>query len=162
AQALVDWVRRHGVAVGPVGEVHLGMTIAWLHARDGTYEAGLEAAERAMTLAGRTAEHESSRVTPASITAIMLDQLGRGNEALRPLREAQDSPGPRWIKPLLQFGGAVILYRAGSWDDSQAEIAAGLASAEEYGVRLGTAWPHALQVMIATARGDHAGAHTWM
>jgi DNA-binding CsgD family transcriptional regulator len=162
AQGMVDWVRRKGVAVGPVGEVHLGMTVAWLHARDGMFEAGLEVAERATSLANRTAEHESSRVTPASITAIMLDQLGRGDEALQLLRATQDAPGPKWTKPLLQFGAAVILYRRGAWDDSQAEIGAGLASAEEYGVRLGTAWPHALQVMIATARGEHAGANSWL
>jgi DNA-binding CsgD family transcriptional regulator len=162
AQRLAEWVRASGVPVSPTGELHLCMTVAWLHGREGTFEAGLEVAERGMALATRLVAHDSSRVTPTSIAAIMLDSMGRGDEALHLLRVAQDAPGPRWTRPLLQFGAAVTLYRRGKWDDALAEVAAGLASADEYGVKLGTAWPHALQVLISTARGDYTTARSWL
>lgn len=162
AQALVEWVKATGVPLGPIGEMYLGMTMGWLHAREGSYEAGLEVAERGMALAAASTERETSRVTPAIVAAIMLDCLGRGDDALRVLRVAQAAPGPKWLKPLLQFGSAVTLYRRGAWDDSLAEVGAGLAAADEFGIRIGTAWPHALQIMIATARGDTASAQGWL
>jgi DNA-binding CsgD family transcriptional regulator len=162
ARRMVEWVRATGVAVSTKGELHLDMTVAWLHGREGTFEAGLETAERALALASVNPTVESSRINPASIAAIMLDSMGRGDEALALLRAAQDAPGPRWAKPLLQFGAAVTLYRRGAWDDALAEVAAGLASADEYGIKLGTAWPHALQVLIGTARAEHASARSWL
>jgi DNA-binding CsgD family transcriptional regulator len=95
------------------------------------------------------------------ITAVLLEALGRGDEAVRLLRAGHDQPGPSWQIPLLQFCTAVSLYRRGEWDDALAEVTAGLTSAEEFGVRLGTAWPHALNIMISTARGEHATARAW-
>ena len=50
------------------------------------------------------------------------------------IREAHREPGPRWNVPLLQFGAATTLYRRGEWDDTLAEIAAALTSADEFGV----------------------------
>ena len=159
---LVGWVETCGVAIEPDAELYLSEAQAMLHGRDGSYEPGLECAMRGLMIARAGPHSTTTRSRPAMMAATMLDAMGRGDEAIQVLREAQRAPGPRWNVPLLQFGAATTLYRRGEWDDALAEVAAGLASAEEFGMRLGTAWPHAICALIHAARGEPVRAKEWM
>jgi DNA-binding CsgD family transcriptional regulator/tetratricopeptide (TPR) repeat protein len=162
AERLVEWVESSGVEMEPDGVAYLSDTKALLHGRNGCFEAALAAAQRGMVMA---VEHPSSatwRARPTLTAAMMLDAIGRGDEALRVLRTAQNEPGPRWNIPLMQFGAAISLYRRGEWDDALAEIAAGLAATDELGMRLATSWPFALNIIIHTARGDIGTARGWL
>lgn len=160
--SLVEWIETSGVAIEPEAELYLCEARAMLHGRDGSYEPGLECALRGLTISRSYTDRSTSRSRPAMMAATMLDAMGRGDEALQVIREAQSEPGPRWNVPILQFGAASTLYRRGDWDDALAEITAALASADELGVRLGTAWPHAVCGLIHAARGEPAIATEWL
>jgi DNA-binding CsgD family transcriptional regulator/tetratricopeptide (TPR) repeat protein len=162
AVRLVEWVEHSGVAMEPGGVGYLCETQALLHARRGLYEEALAAAQRGMQVAADHPSRATWRARPTLTAAMMLDAMGRSDEALHVLRAAHAEPGPRWNMPLLQFGAAISLYRRGDWDDALAEIAAGLEATEELGMRLGTSWPFALTIAIHCARGERATARTWM
>lgn len=160
--SLIEWMETSGVAIEPDAELYLCEARAMLHGRDGSYEPGLECALRGLALTRTYPDRSTSRSRPAMMAATMLDAMGRGEEALHVIREAHREPGPRWNVPLLQFGAATTLYRRGEWDDALAEIAAALTSADEFGVRLGTAWPHAICSLIHAARGEPTLASEWL
>lgn len=162
AERLVEWVERSGVEMGPDGDAYVCETKAMMHGRVGSFEAGLAAARRGMEIADKHPSGATRRARPTVTAAMMLDALGRGDEALQVLRAAHRDRGPRWNVPHLQFGTAVSLYRRGEWDDALAEIAAGLAATEELGMRMATAWPFALNIAIHSARGDPGAARTWL
>ena len=161
AQRFVDWVDSHG-PMPPEAELYTCETRAILFGRTGHYEQGLAVAERGLTIAADHPGIDTSRARPTTIAAIMYDALGRGDEALALLRGVDAFAGPLWNVPLVQTSTAVTLFRRGEWDDALAEVAAGLAAADELGVRLGTAWPYSVMILINLARGDSGAARSWM
>ena len=162
ATRLLEWVEHNSLAIGPKAQRHMCEVHAVLHARNGSFELGLEAAQRGMSIDVGGGSWVRSRSRPILIEVAMLDAMGRGDEALAALRIAQAEPGPRWNLPLMQLITAITLYRRGEWDDALAEVTAGLSSADDFGIRLGTAFPFAVNILILTARGDHVVANEWL
>ncbi len=162
ATRLGDWLVDHDVSTCPEAEVYLSEMHTVLCGRSGHYEAGLVAAQRATRLVADHAHLQATRAQPTIMEATMLDCLGRGDEALQLMQSHRDDNGPRWSTPLLQLGTALSHYRRGDWDDSLAEVRAGLTTCEELGILFATAWPHALFVLIHTARGDVLTAGRWL
>jgi DNA-binding CsgD family transcriptional regulator len=158
AAGLLDWLTGHPGDRSRYGRAHEYTAKAWVHAIAGRFadsvtESGLGAA----VLEG-DCSRSAAAARPVLVRAIMLDNLGRGDEALRTLRTGQLAPGPRWNQLLLQFATTLLLYRHGDWDDALAEAEAGLVAAEETGFSIAVCWPFAMSAAIAALRGNHDDA----
>jgi DNA-binding CsgD family transcriptional regulator len=162
SRTLIDWVHGAPIAPSPIGQAHLHHAMAWLHGLAGAFEPALEAAQASMRLFEQEGSRRASRGRPVLATAIMLDALGRPDEAGQTLRDAGRSETMAWNRLLFHFASSLLLYRRGEWDDALAEVDAGIAGADETELRLATCWPYAVAVLIHTARGNLTTAKSWL
>ena len=123
AERLVEWVERSGVEMEPGGIVYLCETTALLHGRVGSFEAGLAAAQRGLRDRCRTSvpRHVAS-ARPTVSAAMMLDAMGRGDDALACCATPTTIPALGGTRRCCS-SDRISLYPAGQWDDALAEIA---------------------------------------
>lgn len=154
--ALLEWVERSPTPSSPTRVASVEATRASFCGISGWFAASIEHARAALRA---IAQGSGPIVTPASpVVSIALahDLNGDSDAALAALRD-RDLPGivPAWTEPLFQFAASIVLYRRGDWDDALAEAEAGLAAADEVGLRLSVFWPYAVGALIHLARNRH-------
>lgn len=116
-----------------------------------------------------TAPTEATFAGPDLFRAVALDGLGHGEAALRAIDLDEQRPvsiGSVARTPVRHSMRALVLYRAGRWDDAVEECAAGLAVARETSVSVTDGYLIGVPAVIAALRGelesarDHAARAT--
>ncbi len=151
--ALLDWVEQSRTPRSPARVASIEATRALSCGVTGRFTASIEHARASLRA---IAQGSGPIVTPASPVvsiALGLDLNGESDAALATLRD-RHLPGivPAWTEPLFQFAATIVLYRRGDWDDALTEAEAGLAAADEVGLRLSVFWPYAVGALIHLAR----------
>jgi DNA-binding CsgD family transcriptional regulator len=159
---LLTWVDRLDQPMSPHGLAHAEAARAWLHGVAGEFELAVDAALRGMEAVRGDRTMAGGRARPVVVTAIMLDGMGRSDEALSTLLSLDADMAPRWNRPFVDFATALVCYRRGEWDDALVHIDAGLLAAEEVGFGMAVCWPFAIGTLIAAARGEAASAAAWL
>jgi DNA-binding CsgD family transcriptional regulator len=162
ARELVDWVEGTGVEPTDHGRALVQQARAWLLALEGAFEGALAAAQDSLTVLKALTTPTAVRARPHLATAILLDAMGHGDQALGLLHDATRSDLPAWNRSLLHFACSLLHYHRGEWDDALAEIESGVTLADEMELRLATCWPYGISVLIAVARGELADARRWL
>jgi ATP/maltotriose-dependent transcriptional regulator MalT len=163
AQRLVEWVDMSPTAASPFRRASVETVRAWIAAVEGRFDGAVVHSRAALQATAEDATHRATPGSPTLVLALALDFLGESDDALHVLRGAVGRvTTPRWTPALLQLGTALILFRAGEWDDALAEVDAGLLAAEEADLGLGTYWPYAIGTLIACSRGQLAVARQWL
>jgi DNA-binding CsgD family transcriptional regulator len=158
AGQLLAWLDGHPAGRSRYGIAHEHSARAWVHAIAGRFQDAVAQSRLGVDALAGDGSPAAAKARPTLVRAIMLDNCGRGDEALGVLRAAQLSGGPRWNHVLAQFATTILLYRHGDWDDALAEIEAGLLAAEETSFGMAVCWPYAIATAIAAQRGDEGGA----
>lgn len=151
--ALLAWVEQSATPSSPTRVASIEATRALSCGLTGRFAASIEHARASLRA---IADGTGPIVTPASpivSIALGLDLNGDSVGALTALRD-RDLPGivPAWTEPLFQFAASIVLFRRGDWDDALTEAEAGLAAADEVGLRLSVFWPYAVGALIHLAR----------
>lgn len=158
ATGLLDWLNGHPGDRSRYGRAYEHAARAWMHSIAGRFADSVAESGVGMAVLEGNSSRSAAAARPVLVRAIMLDNLGRGEEALGTLRTGQLVPGPRWNDLLLQFATTLLLYRHGEWDDALAEAEAGLVGAEETGFSIAVCWPFAMSAAIEALRGKHDDA----
>ncbi len=150
---LLEWVEGSATPSSPTRVASIEATRALSCGLSGRFTASIDHARASLRA---IAQGTGPIVTPASPVvsiALGLDLNGDSDAALAALRD-RDLPGivPAWTEPLFQFAASIVLFRRGDWDDALTEADAGLAAADEVGLRLSVFWPYAVSSLIHLAR----------
>ena len=150
---LLEWVEGSATPSSPTRLASIEATRALSCGVSGRFTASIGHARASLR---SIAQGTGPIVTPASPVvsiALGLDLNGDSDAALAVLRD-RDLPGivPAWTEPLFQFAASIVLFRRGDWDDALTEADAGLAAADEVGLRLSVFWPYAVSALIHLAR----------
>jgi DNA-binding CsgD family transcriptional regulator len=167
AHRLVEWAEASTAPATAFRSATIDSVRAWLCGVEGAYEAGIRHARAALAAMARDDGLAVTSGSPTLALGLGLVGLGEGDAALTVFRHRATTTGaaaarPRTAAPLLQFGTTVALFRRGEWDDTLAEVDAGIVAAEETGLGLGAFWPYSIGALVTCARGDLAGARHWL
>ncbi len=127
----------------------------------GRYAEALALAEDAVSRAFEPPDSAARLRFPHFFLAMALADSDRGDEALatyaRAIEESEQL-GAAWLLPDMLHLAAEARFVAGEWDDAAAEFEAGLTLGRQHGQQISIAQTRAYQALIATGRGDFAGA----
>ncbi len=163
AHQLLAWVEASPTTPTPNRVVTIACVRSLLAAVAGRFEEAATSARDAIAQLRLDTFGTASSATSRLTLAIALDQLGDSAGALAATTDIDaDRRLPPWGPPLLQHFASVTLFRRGDWDDALAEIDGGMRAADEAGMGMAAFWPLSIAALVATARGDAAGAHTYV
>jgi DNA-binding CsgD family transcriptional regulator len=163
AAHVLAWIERSPTPASTFRLATVATVRSQLATIEGRFEDAADLARRALDWARRDLSGRASEAPPSLALAVALDMLGDAAGSLAVSRgRAALSPVPRWGPPLMQFFGALTLFRRGDWDDALAEVDAGLVAADEADFAMAVFWPFSVGALIATARGRPGEAQAWL
>jgi DNA-binding CsgD family transcriptional regulator len=157
-----DACRLAEVADNPAALSAALCTLAWRAGFLGRFGEALRTARRAVEVA-TAAGPEAMIRHPHFFRGLIELDADLVDEAVGTLavgRRAGEELGTLWNLPLYHWLAALACYRLGRWDDTIAELEAGVAASEEIGCRTGLLWSSAFSALVAVNRDDLPAAHT--
>lgn len=140
-------------------------TRSWCRTIAGRFAEALDDSAAAVRLADADPSKVAHRYHPNVMRAMVLVSNGEHDEAIAAVHRGMDvgrEIGTVWDRSVYHWILATVHFRTGAWDAAMDDVTAGLALAEESGVRIGIGWPYGAAAMIALHRGEPDVAADWL
>lgn len=140
-------------------------TRSWCRTIAGRFPEALADSAEAVRLADADPSKVAHRYHPNVMRAMVLVSNGQHEDAVAAVHRGMDvgrEIGTAWDRSVYHWILATVHFRTGDWDAALDDVTAGLAFAEESGVRIGIGWPYGAAAMIALHRGQPDVAEEWL